>query len=83
MIIISSREFRENQKKYLDMVDDNKQIVIRRGKDKAYMLNSISDADKLSVDPELIKAHLEALKEFEEGKTTHIKDPKNIWESIL
>lgn len=35
MLGISSREFRDNQKKYLDMVDNNEHVIIQRGKDKA------------------------------------------------
>lgn len=83
MLVISSREFRDNQKKYFDLVDKKKQIVVRRGKDKAYLLSPLSDSDKLSMNPELIRAFEEAQREFKEGKTIRIKDPKNIWESIL
>jgi antitoxin YefM len=83
MLVISSREFRDNQKKYLDLVDKQKQIVVRRGKDKAYLLTPISEIDRMSVNPELIRIAQEAEQEFKDGKTIRIQDPKNIWDSIL
>ena len=47
MKIITSREFRDNQKKYFDMVDNNEQIVVKRSKNKAYKLVPVSDDDML------------------------------------
>lgn len=38
MLVISSREFCDNQKKYLDLADSNQQVIIQRGKGKAYAL---------------------------------------------
>ena len=32
MLVISSREFRENQKKYFDSVDSGEQVIVQRGK---------------------------------------------------
>ena len=46
MKIISSREFRDNQKKYFDLVDKNEQIVVKR-KNRAYKLVPVSDGDML------------------------------------
>ena len=38
MMIVSSREFRDHLKKYFDLVDQNEQIIVQRGKDKAYVI---------------------------------------------
>jgi hypothetical protein len=46
MVIISSREFRDHQKKYFDLVDQNEQIIVQRGKDKAYVIVPLNDADR-------------------------------------
>lgn len=46
MRIISSREFRDNQKKYFDLVDNNEQVVVKR-KNRAYKLIPLSDDDVL------------------------------------
>ena len=44
--IITSREFRDNQKMYFDMVDKNEQIVVKR-KNRAYKLVPVTDDDML------------------------------------
>jgi hypothetical protein len=83
MTIISSREFRDNQKKYFDLADQNEQIIVQRGKDKAYVIVPLNDADRLSVNNELIQTVQEAEAEYRKHRTTRIKDPGDIWESIL
>lgn len=83
MLIINSREFRDNQKKYFDLVDQNQQVIVQRGKDKAYILAPIGDADRLSVNEQLIEYIRKAELELTTGKVTPIEDPGNIWESIL
>lgn len=83
MLVISSREFRDHQKKYFDLVDQNEQVIVQRGKDKAYILAPIGDADKLSVNEQLVEYVREAKLELSKKTTTLIEDPNNIWESIL
>ena len=46
MVIVTSREFRDHQKKYFEMVDNNEQIIVKR-KDRAYKLVPVSDDDML------------------------------------
>ena len=83
MRIISSREFNDNQKLYFDLADQNEQIIVQRGKDKAYMLTPITESDRLSISSALINKIREAEIAIREGKTTKINDIDNIWESIL
>ena len=83
MMIISSREFRDQQKKYFDLVDQNEQVIVQRGKDKAYVIVPLNDVDRLSVNDQLIQTVQEAEAEYSKRKTTKIKDPGNIWENIL
>ena len=83
MRIISSREFNDNQKLYFDLADQNEQIIVQRGKDKAYMLIPITKSDRLSTNPALINKIKDAERAIREGKTTKINDIDNIWESIL
>ena len=83
MRIISSREFNDNQKSYFDLADQNAQIIVQRGKDKAYMLIPITESDRLSTNPALINKIKDAERAIREGKTTKINDIDNIWESIL
>ena len=83
MRIISSREYNDNQKLYFDLADQNEQIIVQRGKDKAYMLIPITESDRLSTNPALINKIKDAERAIREGKTTKINDIDNIWESIL
>jgi len=83
MMIISSREFRDQQKKYFDLVDQNEQVIVQRGKDKAYVIVPLNDVDRLSVNDQLIQTVQEAEAEYSKRTTTQIKDPGNIWENIL
>ncbi len=73
MLIISSREFREKQKMYLDLVDQNEQVIVQRGKNKAYALTAITETDRFFADP-LVKARLtHSLNQAETGKTITVK----------
>jgi len=83
MMIISSREFRDHLKKYFELVDQNEQIIVQRGKDKAYVIVPLNDSDRLSVNEELIQTVQEAEEEYSKHETTSVKDPGDIWESIL
>jgi len=46
MKIVTSREFRDHQKKYFEMVDNNEQIIVKR-KNRAYKLVPVSVNDML------------------------------------
>lgn len=46
MKIVTSREFRDHQKKYFDMVDNNEQVVVKR-KNRAYKLVPVTEDDIL------------------------------------
>ena len=69
MMIISSREFRDQQKKYFDLVDQNEQVIVQRGKDKAYVIVPLNDVDRLSVNDQLIQTVQEAEAEYLKRKT--------------
>lgn len=63
MIIISSKEFRNNQAAYLDRVDNGDEVLVQRGSDKAYRITPITEIDTvigedfvLAPDAELRKA---------------------------
>jgi antitoxin YefM len=72
MLVISSREFRDNQKKYMDLADENQQIVIQRGKEKAYVLTPIGKKDRYFMDPEVLAEIKEGINQYLEGKTTQV-----------
>ncbi|HLV52141.1 MAG TPA: type II toxin-antitoxin system Phd/YefM family antitoxin [Flavobacterium sp.] len=47
MLIISSREFRDNQASYLDRVDNGEEILVQRGRNKAYKIIPITQDDTI------------------------------------
>ena len=79
MLIISSREFREKQKMYLDLVDKNEQVIVQRGKKKAYALTLITDTDRYFADPKVKVRLAHSIAQAERGELTTLKkeDIKN------
>jgi hypothetical protein len=47
MRIVTSREFRDNQKKFFDLVDNKEQVIVKRSKNRAYKLVPVSEDDML------------------------------------
>ncbi len=45
MLIVSSREFRDNQAMYLDQADEGKEILVMRGKNKSYRIVPVTEDD--------------------------------------
>jgi hypothetical protein len=45
MVVVSSKEFRNNQSRYFDLADNRNQILIQRGKNKAYRLIPVTGDD--------------------------------------
>lgn len=74
MIIVSSREFRQNQKKYLDLVDKNERVIIQRGKDKAYELSKKIKNDRFFDDPAIRDRLTKSIQSYKEGKIFKIND---------
>jgi antitoxin YefM len=73
MLVISSREFRENQKKYLDLIDQKEQVIVQRGRNKSYVLVPIDETIKYFMEPE-IKIHLDrSIEEAKSGELTTVK----------
>ena len=61
MLIISSREFRANQKTYLDQVDAGQELLIQRGKDKSYRIVPVTESDIVIDRKYILDPHIEGL----------------------
>ena len=77
MLIISSREFRQNQKIYFERADKGEQIIVQRGKDKAYSLTPVSDND-VYFNAKMVERIKQSIKQVEEGKVKKVTTPKEI-----
>lgn len=77
MLVISSREFRQNQKVYFEKVDKGEQVIVQRGKDKAYALTPVNDND-LYFNAEMVKKIKQSIEEVEQGKVKRITTSEGV-----
>ena len=68
MLVISTREFRDKQKSYLDKVDNGVEILIRRAKEKAYKIIPVTDDDTLISKEEYFARLERGFQSIKEGK---------------
>jgi prevent-host-death family protein len=69
MITVTSREFRTNQKSYLDQVAQGTEVLITRGKNEAFKITKVADEDSLMSKSEFYSMIKQALQEVEAEKT--------------
>lgn len=81
MLVISSREFRQNQKEYFERVDKGEQIIVQRGNDKAYLLTPVSEND-LYFNAEMVKKIRQSIEEVEKRETRKVGSSKEIKELL-
>ncbi|MEF8810693.1 MAG: prevent-host-death protein [Bacteroidales bacterium] len=77
MLIISSREFRQNQRKYFEKADKGEQIIVQRGKDKAYALTPVSE-DDIYFSAEMVEKIKQSIEQVKQGKVKKITSPQEI-----
>ena len=77
MLIISSREFRQNQREYFERVDNGEHIIVQRAKDKAYALTPITE-DDLYFNAEMMEKLKQSIKEVEQGEVKRVSTSKQI-----
>ena len=80
MLVISSREFRENQKKYFDLIDHKEQVIVQRGKNKSYALVPIDETVKYFSEPEIRERLDRSIEEASRGDliTVNPEDISNL-----
>lgn len=71
IVQISSRQFREKQKAFLDLADKGEQIVIRRRSKQAYLLTPIND-DDLFFTPEMLEKVDNSVRQAKNGKVREL-----------
>ena len=77
MLVISSREFRQNQKKYFERVDKGEHVIVQRAKDKAYALTPISE-DDMYFNAEMVNKIKQSLLEVHQGEVQKVSNSKDI-----
>ena len=81
MLVISSREFRQNQKKYFDKADKGVQIIVQRGKDKSYALTPLSE-DDIYFNAEMVKKIKASLVQAQNDQLTTVSTAEEIKELL-
>ena len=81
MLVISSREFRQNQKLYFDKADKGEQIIVQRGKDKSYALTPIGE-DDMYFNKKMINRIKESAKQAQGGEYIEISSSEEIKELL-
>lgn len=78
MLVISSREFRANQKAYLDQVDAGQELLIQRGRNKSYKIVPVTESDTLIdneyiLEPDTDLERALSYEDFRKGALEHIE----------
>jgi antitoxin (DNA-binding transcriptional repressor) of toxin-antitoxin stability system len=68
MLVISTREFREKQRSYLDKVDAGTEVLIQRRKNKSYKIVPVTEDDTLMSKEEYFAKLERGLQSIKEGK---------------
>ena len=68
MLVISTREFRDRQRSYLDKVDTGTEILIQRRKNKSYKIVPVTEDDTLMSKEEYFAKFERGLQSIKEGK---------------
>ena len=78
MIIITSREFRQNQASYFDRVDKGEEILIQRKKNKSYKIVPVTEDDTLMSKEEFFAKIDKSLQQAKEGKTHSMNEGESL-----
>ncbi len=81
MLVVSSREFRQNQRLYFEKADKGEQIIVQRGKDKSYVLTPVDD-ENLYFNAEMVTRIKKSLNEAEKGDVLTINTSEEITELL-
>ena len=81
MLIISSGEFRQNQRMYFDKADKGEQIIVQRGKNKSYALTPIKEQD-VYFNEKMVQRIKESLRQARNGEYLEISSSKEIKELL-
>ncbi len=58
---------------YLDLVDQNEQVIVQRGKNKAYQLTAITELDRFVEEPAIKNRLAQSIGQADSGDLTSLK----------
>ncbi len=77
MLVVSSREFRQNQRIYFEKADKGEQIIVQRGANKSYALTPINE-DDVYFSAEMIKKIKLSAEQAKSGDVKRITSAEEI-----
>jgi len=77
MLVISSREFRQNQKSYFEKADKGEQIIVQRGANKSYALTLVNE-DDIYFNAEMVKKIKLSAEQAKNGEVKRITSSDEI-----
>jgi antitoxin YefM len=77
MLVISSREFRQNQRLYFERADKGEQIIVQRGANKSYALTPINE-DDVYFSSEMVKKIKLSAEQAKNGEVKRITSSEEI-----
>ena len=78
MLVVSTREFRDRQRIYLDKVDAGMELLIQRGRTKSYKIAPVSKDDTLMTKEAFFAKIDQAVKDIEDGKGIVIENREEL-----
>lgn len=78
MLVISTREFRDKQKSYLEKVDNGLELLIRRGRNRSYKIVPVEEDDTLMSKEEFFAMLDKSKEQIRDGKVTTIKSQEEL-----
>lgn len=77
MLVISSREFRQNQRLYFERADKGEQIIVQRGANKSYALTPINE-DDVYFNAEMVKKIKLSAEQAKNGEVKRVTSSEEI-----
>lgn len=78
MIMISSREFKNNQKKYFALIDNGEQVIIQRGKARFYKLIPVTSGDACMAEEEFYEKIDRSIQQAKEDKVLKVSTKEEL-----
>jgi hypothetical protein len=78
MLVVSTREFRNNQKSYLDKIDEGIELLLTRGKNKSYKILPVIEDDTLMSKDEFFAKLDRAERDYAEGRYRTLETEEDI-----
>lgn len=78
MLVITSREFRENQASYFDRADQGEEILVQRKKNKAYRIVPVKEDDTVMSKDEFLAKVEQSLQQAKEGQKFSMNEGESL-----